>query len=149
LARQYNHTFYDYYSGKDEGSRRYLLDINPWARDRVRGDGNNIIDGRWIDTQNGMFVDITGISEAFPDTEPGVWVCKNEHRYRVKDIFPLRETMFESVVAKVPYEYVAILEEEYSRFALTRTAYEGHRWDPAAKVWVRDPSAAEESIEVM
>lgn len=137
LAENYNYTFYDYHPGDDEPTRRYLLDINPWARERDRGDGNNIIDGRWIDTSNGMFVDITGISEVYPDSAPGVLMCKNLHRYIPKDIFPLRKTTFENVAAKIPYAYASILEDEYTPSALSQTVFEGHRWNPSQERWIQ------------
>lgn len=68
----------------DDGSveREYLLDVNPWIWERVRGDGNNVIDARWVDVRNGLYVDITGIAETRP-AQPGILNCKNYHVYRV------------------------------------------------------------------
>jgi hypothetical protein len=123
--------------------------------ERQRGDGMNIIDARWIDTENGLFIDITGLSEAHPDTEPGVWSCKNEHHYSLQDLYPMRESLFEGVPAKVPYAYEKVLVEEYANKALTLTEYEGygyfgcsrmrlmmcmHRWDPQRQLWVKKAS---------
>lgn len=96
----------------------------------------NVIDARWVDVTNGLFVDITGISETFPATQPGVWSCKNYHRYRTRDIYPLRETVFEGVPALVPYSFDKVLTDEYSKRALTKTLHEGHRWIPESKEWV-------------
>lgn len=50
-------------------------------------------------------------------------MCKNDHKYRLRDMFPLRDTHFEGVKAKVPYSYVPILIEEYSELALVRTEF--------------------------
>ena len=86
----------------------------------------NIIDARWIDLRNGLFIDITGLSETHPDTNPGIWSCKNYHRYHTSDLYPMRETVFEGVVAKVPYSYDKILIDEYQEKALVVTEYEGH-----------------------
>lgn len=44
-------------------TKRYMLDVNPYWAQRTRLDGLNIIDARWIDMENGMYVDITGLSE--------------------------------------------------------------------------------------
>lgn len=85
----------------------------------------NVIDARWIDTRNGLFIDITGLSETRPDAYPGVLSCKNYHHYRVTDLYPMRTTTFEGVEAKVPYAYDKILIEEYHEKALTKTEYEG------------------------
>ena len=93
--------------------------------ERVNGDGFNIIDARWIDTSNGLYIDITGLSELEPKTEPGVVSCKNYHSYRLKDLYPLRETMYEGVPARVPYSYTEILMDEYQTKALVITQFEG------------------------
>lgn len=105
--------------------REYLLDVNPWSRHRDHGDGMNIIDARWIDTTNGLYIDITGLSELRPNEEPGVWKCKNDHAYRTTDLYPMRESVYEGVPAKIPYAYDRILTEEYQSKALTTTEYEG------------------------
>jgi hypothetical protein len=109
----------------DSTTRSYLLDVNPWSWQRSRGDGMNIIDARWIDTSNGLYIDITGLSELNPDSEPGVWTCKNFHKYRTKDLYPMRDSVYEGVPARIPYAYDKILLEEYREKALVLTEYEG------------------------
>lgn len=144
LGKDFNQTYYDYDQGDGSPTRRYFLDINSMAWERVRGDGANvrnlhpllteraidtsyqIIDARFISVENGLFIDITGLSEAHPDTEPGIIMCKNHHKYTLKDIFPLRETHFEGVKAKVPYSYIPILTKEYTDQALVRTEHHGY-----------------------
>ncbi|KAK8220589.1 LicD family-domain-containing protein [Phyllosticta capitalensis] len=138
LAQNYNMTRWPYESDMDDGIKReYLLDVNPNSVERVRGDGNNLIDARWIDTSNGLYIDITGLSETQPDENPGIWSCKNDHRYRTRDLFPLRPTSFEGVPAWVPFNYGNILTEEYNNKALTLEEYEGHRWDQKTFQWVK------------
>lgn len=85
----------------------------------------NVIDARFIDMRNGLFIDITGLSEVKPDTHPGTWSCKNYHLYQTSELYPMRETMFEGVVAKVPYEYDKILADEYQEKALLDTEFNG------------------------
>ena len=126
LGAVHNQTRYQYVSDDGTVQREYLLDVNPWIWERERGDGANIIDARWIDTRNGLFIDITGLSEIHPDTHPGLWSCKNYHRYQTSDLYPMRETMFEGVLAKVPYDYDKILVDEYQEKALTTTEFEGY-----------------------
>ena len=82
MASHLNRTIYTYTSSSSPSSlskrtpdspsttRKYLLDVNPYARQRHRGDGMNIIDARWIDTRNGLYIDITGLSELNPESEP-------------------------------------------------------------------------------
>ncbi|KAL8806909.1 MAG: hypothetical protein Q9182_001038 [Xanthomendoza sp. 2 TL-2023] len=138
LSQHHNHTTYIYLSHHNI-KRTYLLDINPASTDRERGNGDNIIDARWIDTRNGLFIDITALSETHPDDLPGVWACKNNHRYNTTDLYPMRETIFEGVVAKVPYAYDHILTEEYEAKALVLTEWEDHHWNPILKSWLPIP----------
>lgn len=129
LGENLNMTMHNYTARADDGNevtREYLLDINPNHVERVRGDGMNVIDARWIDVRNGLFIDITGLAEVNPSTQPGIWSCKNYHRYRTRDIYPLRETEFEGVQALVPYSFDRILTDEYSPRALTKTLHEGY-----------------------
>ncbi|KAF2671646.1 hypothetical protein BT63DRAFT_176220 [Microthyrium microscopicum] len=140
MARHLNQTKHQY-AGKDtESTREYLLDVNSMSWERVRGDGMNIIDARWIDTKNGLYIDITGLSETDPQTSPGIISCKNLHHYQMRDMYPMRETTFEGVPTRVPYAYDKLLVEEYQEKALTLTEYEGHIWDSETKTWIKKPA---------
>jgi phosphorylcholine metabolism protein LicD len=128
LGKNLNRTTYDYFyvdetTGKDM-KKEFLLDINPHHSDVGRGDGMNIIDARWIDMSNGMFVDITGLAER-EQRSPGVWSCKNNHRYKTTDLYPMRQTEFEGVIATIPYSFNGILTEEYGTKSLVSTQWEG------------------------
>lgn len=125
LGKKYNQTMHKYQPEDGTPEREYLLDIGAYIDERDRGDGMNVIDARWIDITNGLFIDITGLSETHPDTSPGVWSCKNYHRYHTSDLYPMRETVFEGVPAKVPYSYDKILLEEYHEKAFVVTEYQG------------------------
>ncbi|KAM0559299.1 hypothetical protein ACHAPJ_004318 [Fusarium lateritium] len=118
-------------------SKRYLLDINPHHVDIDRSDGRNIIDGRWIDMDNGMYVDITGLREREVD-RPGVWSCKNKHRYKSQDLWPMRITEFEGVKARIPFNFNKILVDEYDTKSLVTESWAGHRWDHDNKIWVKE-----------
>jgi len=147
LGEAYNQTRYQYTSADGSVQREFLLDVNPWIWERERGDGMNVIDARWIDVRNGLFIDITGLSETRPYDQPGVWNCKNYHYYRTTELYPMRETMFEGVMAKVPYEYDKILVDEYREKALTVTEFEGHRWDRNLREWVQTQETMEHKAE--
>ncbi|KAI2473468.1 LicD family-domain-containing protein [Annulohypoxylon bovei var. microspora] len=141
LGRHFNRTLHDY--GLDDGAgsvnKTYLLDVNPHAADVDRGNGANIIDARWIDTSNGLYIDITGLAERDPAAAPGVWSCKNAHRYRTQELYPVRRTEFEGVPALVPYAFDKILTDEYGGKSLTNTEWLGHHWVPDLKEWVKNP----------
>ena len=132
LGKHFNGSIYDYSSADSDPDlipiveRQYLLDVNPAIIERDRGNGNNVIDARWIDIRNGLYIDVTGLSETEPQIAPGVWSCKNLHHYKTTDLYPMRESMYEGVVAKVPYAYDRILAEEYQEKALVVTEYEGY-----------------------
>lgn len=118
MAENLNGTIVDYIAPASHEKRQYLLDVNPWSRQRERGQGHNIIDARWIDIDTGLYIDITGLSQLELDTHPDIWQCKNFHKYRLRDLYPLRTTSFEGVQAKVPFGYDLVLMEEYTEKAL-------------------------------
>ena len=125
MGDEYNQTTYKFTSEDGSFHREYLLDVNPWSRERVRGDGANIIDARWIDTSNGLYIDITGLSELRPEQHPGVVSCKNFHNYPLHDLYPLRHGTFEGAPALIPYAYMQILAEEYQSDSLVQTNFYG------------------------
>jgi hypothetical protein len=129
MGENHNRTMHEYQyvdpvTGK-QATKTYLLDVNPHHVDRRRGDGQNVIDARWIDTSNGLFIDITALSENDPKYRPGFWSCKNNHRYNTRDLYPMRVTEFEGVEAKIPYSFDSILTDEYGMGALVRTYWQG------------------------
>ncbi|KAI5285478.1 hypothetical protein KEM54_000534 [Ascosphaera aggregata] len=131
----------------DDGStRNYLLDINPHSRVTGREDGKNIIDARFIDTHNGLYIDITGLHESDPAGEPGIIQCKNAHKYHVSDIFPLRKSQFEGVNAWIPYRYNEILTEEYPK-GLTAKSFYNHDWEPISQQWTPNKKYNDEAAE--
>lgn len=59
LARNYNQTVVVDVAGS---AHLYFVDVSPHIFDRTHGNGNNVIDARFIDTYSGMYVDITGLA---------------------------------------------------------------------------------------
>ena len=129
MADKFNNTLHEYTTtiGEDQLPIKttYLLDVNPHCTERENGDGMNIIDARWINMDNGLYIDITGLSELHPEKHPGIVSCKNWHDYNVKDLYPLRDTEYEGVAAKVPAAYGTLLVEEYGQKSLIIGEYEG------------------------
>ncbi|KAH8899696.1 hypothetical protein GQ53DRAFT_816801 [Thozetella sp. PMI_491] len=141
LAENFNRTMHEYrYMDELTGetaTKTYMLDINPHHAELDRMSGQNVIDARWIDTSNGMYIDITGLAERNPQSQPGVWSCKNYHRYNTRELYPMRETEFEGVTATVPFNFESVLTGEYGSKSLVMTVWEGHQWDPSIKEWVK------------
>lgn len=112
-------------SGAEQTSK-YMLDINPHHIEKGRGDGLNIIDARWIDLANGAYVDITGLAERELPKKPGIWSCRNYHRYHTTDLFPMRQSEFEGTPAMLPYNFERILTEEYGAKSLVAMTWQGY-----------------------
>jgi hypothetical protein len=156
LAEDYNQTIWTAIpstAGPDAQPRDYFLDVNPFWVERVHGDGFNFIDARFIDTRNGLYIDITGLTELDPKNLPNIVSCKNYHNYRLEDIYPLRETVFEGAKVKVPLNYKVILAEEYGRKSLVLANYSGfvmvrkefnsrYVWERSRAEWIRQDEAA-------
>jgi hypothetical protein len=128
LGENYNRTLHEWvYDDADTGetkTKEYLLDINP-HHDEFWDDPMNVIDARWIDTHNGLYVDITALVERSPNKYGGNWVCKDKHQFLTTDIWPLRQTVFEGVAASIPYAFEKLLSGEYKENALTETSFNG------------------------
>lgn len=124
-------------TGESEGKRRYLLDINPHWKNRSYKDIDNMIDGRWIDMQTGLYIDITSVRWNRSSPVPGTLYCKDRHHYLSRQIFPLRTSQFEGVPAKIPYSYQELLAEEYGPDSLVERLFrkEGHWFDDQME-WV-------------
>ncbi|KAK9237486.1 LicD family-domain-containing protein [Lipomyces kononenkoae] len=140
MSKQFNATTYEYITGEGE-SRHYYIDVNPYFAYRFRGKGENVIDARFVDMQNGLYIDITALAEADPIRRPNVLSCKNNHRYLVDDILPLRQTLFIGHRAYVPYEFERVLQKEYSRRALTNEKYMDFIFNVKEQKWQRQANS--------
>lgn len=67
--------------------RRFVLEINPNFKRRHQQDNFNRIDGRWIDIDSGLFIDLTAVREDYnapvADGKPGALMCKDQHTFLV------------------------------------------------------------------
>ncbi|RAK81111.1 putative mannosylphosphorylation protein (Mnn4) [Aspergillus fijiensis CBS 313.89] len=138
LADYYNMTEHHFEIPGVEGGRTYLLEINPNYVIRSTDDKLNVIDARWIDTSSGLFIDITAVRKDDDRRErgdPGALMCKDGHRFDETEIFPLRNSYFEGVPVKIPFEYVRLLKKEYGSKSMTATTFQGHHFNDATEVW--------------
>jgi hypothetical protein len=127
LAQYYNMSVFHYTLPHIPSGRDYLFEINPgFATTDGPFDRLNMIDARWIDMETGLFIDITTVRPNVTARAIGIegaLRCKDRHTYLEKDLFPLRDSVFEGANVKIPFEYAYLLEEEYSAKSLTRTEF--------------------------
>ncbi|EOD50336.1 putative mannosylphosphorylation protein [Neofusicoccum parvum UCRNP2] len=139
LASYYNMTVHHFNIPGTDLSRDYMIEVNPHYVNGSTDDWLNVIDARWIDTETGLFIDITTVrhdKEKEENGNPGWMYCKDKHHFKYDDIFPLRDSTFENMPVKIPYAYTALLQEEYGARSLTNTRYEGHRFDQQTMEWI-------------
>jgi len=138
LAKYYNMTEYHYLLPGVPNGRTYLLEINPHYVIRDQRDRLNVIDARWIDTENGLFIDISTVRPDEAKRKQGIegaLMCKDKHHYNERDIFPLRDSFFEGIHVKIPFEYTNLLVEEYGQQALVKTVFQKHKFNDTSKLW--------------
>ncbi|KAJ3257953.1 hypothetical protein HDU77_002487 [Chytriomyces hyalinus] len=118
---------------------RFLVDVSPSIVVRS-AQAYSAIDARLIDTKTGYLMDITGL--AILDSGDEAVVCKKPHAYRLADILPLHETVFEGVKAWRPHAALRILKEEYGEAALVSTTYRPstisriYKWNDGGNKWI-------------
>ena len=86
LASYYNMTVHHYKLPHISQERDYMLEINPLYVETTEADKLNVIDARWIDTETGLFIDITTLRRDEPRILNGVegaLMVKDRHHYLV------------------------------------------------------------------
>ncbi|KAK4504513.1 hypothetical protein PRZ48_005429 [Zasmidium cellare] len=135
LASYHNMTMHSFKLPGQKRTRTYLLEINPNYREG-EVDEENRIDARWIDTEIGLFIDITTLRRNRSADDEEAMMVKDKHHYMLDDIYPLRDSTFEGIPVWIPYAYPDILSEEYGQEALSGTNHEHHRFDAERQTWI-------------
>ncbi|ROV99290.1 hypothetical protein VSDG_03942 [Cytospora chrysosperma] len=137
LASYYNMSVFNYKTPRIPKGRDYMLEVNPNYVNRQQTDKLNVIDARWIDTDNGLFIDITAVryDPDHPEGE-GILYCKDGHEFRDTYLYPLRTTTFEGSPVKIPFKYKEILEAEYGTKGLVKTEYAEHIFSDEKMEWL-------------
>ena len=87
LANFYNMSIFHYHLPGIAAGRDYMLEINPTFATEGPFDKLNMIDARWIDTETGLFIDITSVrpnDTARAQGIVGALKCKDKHKYTVR-----------------------------------------------------------------
>ncbi|KAF2755074.1 hypothetical protein EJ05DRAFT_121266 [Pseudovirgaria hyperparasitica] len=140
LANYYNMTVHKYKGEDWPRAKKYLMEVNEHYSNGSTLDRMNAIDARWIDTETGLFIDITTLRrdrDAEKKGETGKLYSKDRQRFDADDIYPLRQSEFEGKPVKIPYAYTRLLEQEYSPKALTKLSHSKHDFDRKTYEWVK------------
>lgn len=143
---------------------RYFLDCSSFLSKRVKGNGNNNIDVRFIDLDTGAYIDITGlalsdakmplrydadlpadlalfasdkkVTDFDRNTHLKAYNCKNLHFARLHELLPLKLTILEGVPAYVPNDFSLLLHNEYGDKGLMAKTFKGNMFLPKLRLWV-------------
>ncbi|OAQ62844.1 mannosylphosphorylation protein (Mnn4) [Pochonia chlamydosporia 170] len=137
LAAYHNGTIHFHKLNSMQKGKKYLLEISPDYMNREQGGARDAVDGRWIDLGTGLYLNLTAVRYN-PDHErgEGMLYSKNGQEFHDTLLYPLRDTTFEGVPAKIPFRYKEVLAGKYGDGALKNTYYKGHKFDVAEMQWV-------------
>ncbi|KAK2743163.1 mannosylphosphorylation protein [Colletotrichum kahawae] len=138
LAAYYNMTTWYYKYPGVPGGREFQLEVNPnFVHGAVDDEAANTIDARWIDMENGLFIDIRAVRyvKDHPEGE-NVLASKDGHEFRDTYLYPLLETTFEGVRTKIPYQYKSMLVAEYGEDVLINKEIKNHKFVDNDMEWV-------------
>lgn len=148
--------------GNEPRYGRYFLDCGLFLSYRVKGNGHNNIDARFIDVDTGLYIDITALAlsdtptnkrynfDLPKDLRPSkkssatdlernthlqAYNCRNNHFARLEELSPLRLTIVEGQPAYIPKDFTKILKNEYSS-GLEKQKYQGYTFMPKLRMWV-------------
>lgn len=145
MAKEFNNTFF--IENPRFGNGKYLLEIAPtYTR---QGNGRNFIDGRFIDVNSGLYIDLSALAhtEEYPhakvpqiyDTLKTMTVhCKNWNWHSLKELLPIRHTYFDGGSVYIPHNVTRLLLLKYSAKSLTNYHFERHNFQPDISLWVPD-----------
>ncbi|WLF77175.1 hypothetical protein PVL30_000884 [Lodderomyces elongisporus] len=168
LSQLFNQTVVvDLGNSMDEEIRygRYFLDSSTFISQRVRGNGKNNIDARFIDLDTGLYIDITGLAVSnsraparytkdlqgtkmdIRDGKSGVteiernsfmqvYNCRNYHFTPLKNLSPLRLSLVEGEYGYIPSGYDSMVSIEYGDKSMRDTTYRDHVFLPKLRMWV-------------
>lgn len=142
LARDYNQTLI--VEDPSEGYGKYLIDIGTFIHNRDISLNSNHIDGRFVDVDSGIYIDITGLGKSkanppeeynnnelvnihkeFHDENAEVYNDRRKHFYTLDQLSPLRYSMLGGVPVYIPSTITNRIVFEYSNGLVN---YEFNDW---------------------
>lgn len=151
LARDYNQTLV--LEDPTEGYGKFLIDIGTYVHNRGISQKENHIDGRFIDIDSGLYIDITGIAKSdakLPqeyldnpiveklegDNNAEVYNDRRKHFYTLNQLQPLHYSMLSGVPVFVPQQIEKRLTFGYSK-GLDDYEFHGWLYVPSINLWVQ------------
>lgn len=151
LARDYNQTLV--LEDPTEGYGKFLIDIGTYVHNRGISQKENHIDGRFIDVDSGLYIDITGLAQSnakLPkeyeenpiveklegDNTAEVYNDRRKHFYTLNQLQPLHYSMLSGVPVFIPQQIEKRLVFAYSK-GLDDYEYNGWLFVPSINLWVR------------
>lgn len=150
LGRQFNKSLI--VENPRYGNAKYLLEISPtYTR---QGNGKNHIDARFIDINNGLYIDISALSHT-NDQPPKSYYkdlnedeifktrpvhCKNWNWHSLEELLPIRHTYFEGASIYIPRNVSGSLTRKYGSGLLKGMSnhFADHNYQKDIKLWVPD-----------
>lgn len=177
LGREFNQTLvienigHDHLSGDVtmtpfNGMGTFYIEVTSSITHRDKGNGNNNIDARFIDIQNGLYVDITGLSvseepapsrydyvfELEPEREKNAkqvgtetakniykqaYNCRNRHFSLLSELSPLIMTGVQNQIGHIPKFFGMMLNHEYNIDGMIQNNFESSYYLPSLRIWAK------------
>ncbi|PSK38894.1 hypothetical protein C7M61_002199 [Candidozyma pseudohaemuli] len=159
LSRDYNQTLV--LEDPSEGYGKFLIDIGTYVHNRGISKKENHIDGRFIDVDSGIYIDITGLAKSeasLPqeykdnpivekldgDLEAEVYNDRRKHFYTLEQLQPLHYSMISGVPVFIPQQIENRLRFSYKK-GLEDYEFNGWLFVPSIGLWL----PKEKVIEVL
>ncbi|KAG5417527.1 hypothetical protein I9W82_005163 [Candida metapsilosis] len=146
---------------------RYYIDSSTFISHRMKGQGLNNIDARFIDLDTGLYVDITALALSAEPAPPRyeamlantefdknkhestisqmdrneflqIYNCRNNHFSQFGELSPLRLSSIQGDYGYIPPGFEILLLEEYKEKGLASTLYKERVYLPKLRQWVWD-----------
>lgn len=150
LSREYNQTLV--LEDPSEGYGKFLIDIGTYVHNRGISRKENHIDGRFIDVDSGIYIDITGLARSdanLPqeykdnpivvkqdgDQEAEVYNDRRKHFYTLEQLSPLHYSMLSGVPVFIPQQIENRLKFAYPK-GISDYEFGGWLFVPSIGLWL-------------
>ncbi|CCH42385.1 hypothetical protein BN7_1930 [Wickerhamomyces ciferrii] len=164
LGQYYNNTLV--IENPELGDHLFFYQTNPWYLQPHQGQH---IDSRYIDVRSGIYIDISCLwldqsiehydkedqeneekakdeGKDIPEKVLRQIHCKNNRRFPLDDIFPLRRTLFEGAQGYMPYKPKKVLWDTYGNGCTDKKYNKDHNWQKDIGMWIQNQICENEMI---